>query len=97
MRIRGFIWDDINRDKVREHGLEPDDVEEVVEASDSYVFEHPDHPGRHIALGFTADGRFTLVSLEHSPRTNWVRVVTAYEPTGKEWWTTYAKAKGLKP
>ena len=97
MRILGFQWDAINREKLAAHDLEPDDVEWLFELGDPDIFDHPTHRGRFIALGFVPDDRFVLVSFEYDKKTRWVRVVTAYEAEHERWWKIYAKAKKLDP
>lgn len=97
MRILGFDWDRTNVRKLHAHDLEPDDVEELFESGEPYVFRHASRRRRHIALGFVPDGRFVLVVFEHDPETRWVRVVTAYEPADDRWWYRYARAKGRNP
>ena len=92
MRILGFDWDDTNRGKLEVHGLAPEDIEDLLEAGEPYVFAHPTHSGRHIALGFPQGERFVLVVFEYDKPTRWVRVVTAYEPTNEGWWREYQKA-----
>lgn len=95
MRILGFDWDAANRGKVALHGLDADDIEELFDGGEPYVFRHPSIPGRFIALGFVPDDRFVLVVFEYDQVTRWVRVVTAYEPTNAAWWKKYAQAKGI--
>jgi uncharacterized DUF497 family protein len=97
MRILGFDWDKVNINKLRVHGLEKDDVEDLFDEG-PVVVRHPGRGRRRIALGFLPkpDDRFVLVSFELDEETQWVRVVTAFEPTGDKWWRIYAKAKGIK-
>ena len=96
MRVVGFDWDDVNREKLEHHDLDPDSVESLFEDGDPLVVEHPAVRKRYIALGFVPDGRFVLVVFEHDPETRWVRVVTGYEPESYRWWKKYAKAKNLR-
>ncbi len=79
------------------HDVDPADVEELFDAGDPYVLGHGSDPRRHLALGFAPDDRFVLVVFEYGPETQWVRVVTPYEPTSPRWWREYAKAKGIEP
>ena len=97
MRILGFEWDKINTTKLKAHGLEAGDVEELFDEG-PVVLRHPEHKNRWIALGFlsTPEDRFVLVSFEFDNETRWVRVVTAFEPTSEKWWRIYAKAKNIK-
>jgi len=97
VRILGFEWDEVNRDKLAAHDLEADDVQWLFELGDPDIFDHPTHRGRRIALGFVPDDRFVLVSFEYDKKTRWVRVVTAHEAKHERWWEIYAKAKKLDP
>ena len=97
MRIDGYVWDRINREKVELHGLEPDEVEDLFEDGSPYFIPNPPPENRHIALGFLPDSRFALVVFEYDASIRFVRVVTAYEPTSEKWWRTYAQEKGFTP
>ncbi len=74
-----FIWNDEtdgNIDHIAEHGITPDDVEEV-------VFNPVDHDvsrstGLPIVFGFTTDGRYILVVYEKIDEIT-IYPVTAYE------------------
>ncbi len=74
-----IIWDDEpggNVEHIAEHGLSPDDVEEV-------LFSPVDHDtsrssGLPIAFGFTPDGRYILVVYEKISDVM-VYPVTAYD------------------
>lgn len=96
MRVLGFDWDQRNRRKLELHDLDPESVEDLFEDGDPFVFRHPTARRRWVALGFVPDGRFVLVVFEYDVDTKWVRVVTAYEPSGSRWWKAYAKAKGIR-
>jgi uncharacterized DUF497 family protein len=95
--IAGFSWDRTNAAKLEDHGLEPEEIEELFDRN-PVVFCHPEHPHRWLALGFVPgpEDRFVPVSFELDPETRWARVVTAFEPTAERWWRIYAKAKGIK-
>lgn len=91
-KIIGFKWDNINVDKLANHGLTPEDVEGVFNQN-PVILKNPKHKNRWIALGFSSrDERFILISFEVK-EPGWVRVVTAYEPTSERWWKIYAKKK----
>lgn len=94
--IEGFVWDEANEQKVLNHGLTPEDVESIFDEG-PVVVANPSHADRWVALGFPAepDERFVLVSFEINEM-NWARVVTAFEPTGEQWWRLYAKTKGIE-
>lgn len=94
--IEGFDWDESNVEKVLAHELTPEEVESVFDES-PVVVRNPAHENRWVALGFPPepDERFILVSFELNEM-NWVRVVTAFEPTGEQWWRLYAKTKGIE-
>lgn len=91
MRIQGFDWDETNRRKIEHHDLDPDSVEELFAETDCVVIAHPSKRERYLALGFVPDGRFVVVVFDHDSETQWVRVVTAYEPTSPRWWRQYTR------
>ena len=80
MRFLTVIWDDgegENVEHIAEHGLTPDDVEDVLNDPDS-VFDVSRSTGRPIAFGYTRTGRYIAVVYEElDPLT--VYPLTAYD------------------
>ena len=73
----------------------PNDVEYLLEHGEPYTFRHPIKTDRWISLGFVPDDRFVLVVFEWDSETQWVRVVTAYEPDSERYWRFYEKNKNI--
>ena len=74
-----FIWDDGeegNVEHIAEHGLTPEDVEEVVQNPRST--DKSRSSGRPVATGYTPDGRYVFVVYELMDDVT-VYVVSAYE------------------
>ncbi len=96
--VKSFVWDETNRQKLRDHDLDEIDIEWTFwgEKLPPHIFRHPKVPDRWIALGFTLDGSFVLIVFEHKTDDRSIRVVTAYRPTNERWWRLYAQAKGIK-
>ncbi len=80
MLIEEFEWDDANVDHIAEHGVEPEEAEEV-------FADHPiirrSRDGRFIAWGQTWAGRYLMVVFDCKPG-HVVRVVTARPMTQRE-------------
>ncbi len=78
MAIRRVIWDDSpggNVDHIAEHGLTPEDVEEVL--SGPQVLDTSRSSGLPVALGFTSSGEYICVVFEWADEDT-VYPVTAY-------------------
>lgn len=74
-----FIWDEElggNVEHVKEHGLRPEDVEEVVQQPETT--EQSRSSGRPAVKGHTPDGRYIFVVYEQIDDMT-VYVVSAYE------------------
>lgn len=78
--IEGFDWDDADIAHIAQHGVEPEEVEEVF-YNEPLVRRSRD--GRYIALGQSWAGRYLAVIFELRPG-NVVRVVTARPMTKAE-------------
>ena len=71
-----FIWTRHNERKVAEHGVTPEEAEEVVENPHRSTTSRSS--GRPIAFGFTSTGKYIAVVYERiDPAT--VYVITGYE------------------
>ncbi len=76
MAIRRVLWDDYpggNVDHIAEHGLTPDDVDEVLSSPDEIGVSRSS--GLPVALGFTSAGEYICVVFE------WVDGETVYPVT----------------
>lgn len=79
-----FDWDDGNVDHIRDHRIEPDEVEEVLLDPDALGVGTYNAGGerRQGALGSTESGRILVVVF--TERHGWPRVVTARDATETE-------------
>ena len=80
MLIAEFEWDDANIDHLAEHGVEPEEAEEVF--ADHPIIQRS-RDGRFIAWGQTWAGRYLMVVFGRKPG-HVVRVVTARSMTQRE-------------
>lgn len=84
MGLPHFIWDldddpDGNVQHLVEHGVSPDEAEEVLLARGSWTTQSRSS-GERITFGYTAEGRYLAVVWQHvadDPLT--IRPITAYE------------------
>ncbi|NLS92008.1 MAG: BrnT family toxin [Planctomycetaceae bacterium] len=79
MPVYLFIWNDQIEQHVAEHGVTPDEFEEVVCDPDEIDKSHSS--GREIAFGETATGKYLACVYEFLDETT-VLPVTAYEVEG---------------
>ena len=71
-----FLWDPETEDHLAEHGVTPDEFEEVVCDPDSTGESHS--TGRPIAFGYTSTGKY-LACLYEQVDPGTILPVTAYE------------------
>jgi uncharacterized DUF497 family protein len=76
MRFVYIIWDDDNEEHIAEHGLDPEDVEFVLENADSDSFSNSS--GRPCCFGYTLDGDYIIVIYDELDEDT-IYPVTAYE------------------
>lgn len=79
MRIRGFDWDDINREHIARHHVAPEEVEEAFEGK---RLINKSWGGRYTLLGRSAAGRYLIVAFV--VRSGVARVVMARDMTRTE-------------
>jgi uncharacterized DUF497 family protein len=61
MRIRAVVWDEWNEEHISRHGVDPEEVEEVLVGLFAPPFTQRARRGTYRALGQTADGRYLAV------------------------------------
>ncbi len=59
MEIREFEWDDNNIEHIAEHGVSPDEVEDVAFDNDPWI--RKGRKGTRYMLGYTIAGRYLFV------------------------------------
>jgi len=59
MEIREFEWDDNNIEHITEHGVSPDEVEDVAFDNDPWI--RKGRKGTRYMLGYTIAGRYLFV------------------------------------
>jgi uncharacterized DUF497 family protein len=80
MEFLSIVWDDSeggNVEHIAEHGLTPDEVEEVLRDPNS-KFSRSRRTGLPLAFGYTSGGRYILVAFEQIDDST-VYPITAYE------------------
>ena len=79
-----FDWDDANISHIAEHGVTPEEAEEVVLGDPSDIGFEVSASGedRWSYVGETSHGEVLQVVI--TPRGNRIRVVTAFEPTRRD-------------
>ena len=81
MRTKDFIWhDDTVTHIQKEHGVEPEEVEEVF--TQRYLLIKAKY-GRYNAMGYTINGRLLSVVFEYKGKGN-IEIVTARDMSKKE-------------
>jgi uncharacterized protein len=73
-----FEWDDHNLEHVEQHGISPDEVEEIFEAAVVLRRGGTDAADRFRALGRTAAGRY-LVVIYQQLQAFYMRPITAWD------------------
>ncbi|MBI5211162.1 MAG: BrnT family toxin [Elusimicrobia bacterium] len=79
MQIKGFDWDDLNRDHIAQHGVEPEETEEAF-LGRRLIFRS--YASRYVLLGRSAAGRHLIVAFAFSA--SMARVITARDMTKAE-------------
>lgn len=79
MQLRGFDWDDHNRDHIARHRVEPDEAEEAFLGT-RLIFRSRE--GRYVLLGRSAAGRYLTVAF--ALNAGIARVITARDMTEAE-------------
>jgi hypothetical protein len=92
MRIRFYIDPDTQAPHVAQHGVDEDEVEEVLRNPGE---DRPGREGSRIAIGQTQSGRYLRVIYVPDPEPNSIFVITAYELTEKPL-AAYRKRKRSK-
>jgi uncharacterized DUF497 family protein len=80
MNFLSIVWDDSeggNREHIGDHGLTPDDVEDVLRDPRS-TFDWSRQSGLRVAFGYTSGGRYILVAFDEIDEGT-IYPVTAYE------------------
>jgi len=80
MNIRFYLDPSTGRPHVLNHGVDENEVEEILEAPGE---DRPARDGSRIALGQTSAGRYLRVVYVPDREPDSVFVITAYELTGK--------------
>ena len=75
-----FVWTDRRIQHLAEHGVTPDEFEEVVCSPISTDVSRT--TGRQIAFGYTSDGKYLACVYEFADDDT-ILPVTAYEPDGE--------------
>jgi uncharacterized DUF497 family protein len=81
--IEQLIWYPRNEEKLLEHGIETDEVEDLVEEDNYVVDTHPDYPDQVRIVGTTSAGRVLTVALEDCGG-GYYRPITGWEATRRE-------------
>lgn len=81
MILNSFNWNDTNIEHIAEHGVTPDEVEEVFVSK--YILLKT-RSKRYIALGITATGRYLTVVFETLSQKESIRVITSRDMNYKE-------------
>ena len=61
MKIRAVVWDDWNEEHIARHGVEVEEVEEVLAGMFALPFIQRARQGTYRALGQAADGRYLAI------------------------------------
>ena len=81
--VTQFVWDEHNREHVRDHGVEPDDAEDALRDPDAIGVEAENRGERRWAvLGTTEHGRLLLVVFTR--RDGSIRVITARPASARD-------------
>ena len=81
MRIRFYIDPETGEPHIYEHGIDEDEVADVLEDS---IYDAKAEGTSRSAIGQTRAGRYLLVIYTRDPEPNSVFVITARELRGKE-------------
>jgi uncharacterized DUF497 family protein len=76
MRFVHVIWNDENEQHIADHGLDPEDVEYVLENASADAFSRSS--GRRCCFGFTPDGDYIIVMYDEIDE-HTIYPITAYE------------------
>jgi uncharacterized DUF497 family protein len=80
-----ILWSDDPEENVvehvRDHGIEPDEADEVITAYFDQREPSRAGTGRWVVQGYTTKGRYLIVVFDHYVDADLVVPVTAYEPT----------------
>lgn len=88
--IKMLLWDDWNVAHIAEHGIMPEEVEEI---SSSDLMIQQGRKGRLAVTGITKADRMITVILDSEAEEGVYYVVTAY-PTNKKYRKIYQQEKG---
>ena len=87
MEIRRLLWRTANEAKLRGHGVDPVEVQEMVDNNTYWIRENIDYPDLVLVTGYTVPGRWITVAMEpmdggsYRPITGWPatqREIVAY-------------------
>jgi hypothetical protein len=79
-----LVWRPGNVEKLREHGINRDDVEWLVDRDAWVSYVHPDYPVQVRVVGAAEGGRYITVVLEPMQRPGVWRPVTGWNATSPE-------------
>ena len=83
MKIERLIWRPRNEAKLWEHGIDPEEVEDLVEQDNYTVDRRPEYPDQVRITGHTSRGRWLTIAMEDLGAGDY-RPVTGWNATTQE-------------
>lgn len=93
MRIRFYFDPETDEPHVHRHGIDEEEVEEVLENS---IEDRPGERGSRVAVGQTNGGRYLRVIYATDPTPDSIFVITAYELGPKALWALRRRRRRKK-
>lgn len=85
MGIERLVWRAANDLKLRDHGIDPDEVQEMVDNDTYWLRENPAYSDQVLVTGYTVPDRWLTVAMEPLGSGAY-RPITGWPATRREIW-----------